>query len=274
MCDLSVIIVNWNTYVLLRQCLASVYRYTHGLTFDVWVVDNGSTDGSPEIVQREFPTAHLIRNQENLGFAKANNQALQQAPGRYLLLLNSDTVLHNNVFQPMLAFMDAHPAVGIAGPRLLNADGSRQYSCDFFPRRPLRLLREKILDGCWPGNRLTRRGKMAHWDYQTNFLVDYVIGAVLCIRRQTFELIGLLDEEFFMYAEDIDWCYRAVRAGWEIYYLGEQSVYHHNRGSSEGSPNVSSHLRALRSKSLLRFYKKHYGWFSAYLLSIHVCFKK
>lgn len=264
--DLSVIIVNWNTQAFLRRCLLSVAQHTCDVAYEVLVVDNGSTDGSPEMVRHEFPGVHLFPNTANLGFARANNHALQHAAGRYLLLLNSDTALLNNALHDIVRFMDAHPAVGIVGPRLLNPDGSRQYSCDLFPRRPLRLLGDKILDICWPGNRLTRRGKMARWEDQGNFPVDYVIGAVLCIRRQTLEEIGLLDEQFFMYAEDIDWCYRAACAGWPTFYLGAISVYHYNRGSSETSPAMAATLRGMREQSLVRFYAKHYGRLAAFLI--------
>jgi GT2 family glycosyltransferase len=170
--------------------------------------------------------------------------------------------LTRNVLKAMVIFMDTHPLVGIAGTKLLNPDGTRQYSCDLFPRTPLRLLWDKCIDLCCPGNTMTRQGKMAQWDYNTNFAVDYLIGAVLVIRRQTLDHIGLLDEQFFMYAEDLDWCYRAALAGWETYYLGEISISHYNRGSSEKTPEASSQLRKLRAESLLKFYQKHHGVFS------------
>jgi GT2 family glycosyltransferase len=274
MADLSIIIVNWNTRDLLKQCLTSVFEHTHQLTYEIFVVDNASSDGSAEMVEQEFPAVRLIKNTENHGFSKANNQALAKASGRYLLLLNSDTKITDNAFLQMTQFMEMHPSVGMAGPQLLNPDESRQYSCDYFPRRPLMLLRDKILDCCWPQNRFSRQGKMREWDYATSFQVDYLIGAVLLIRRETFERIGPLDEQFFMYAEDIDWCYRSVRAGWENYYLGETHVVHYNRGSSEKTAAQAQRLIHLRTSSLLRFYKKHYGTLSAYLLKIITVFHK
>lgn len=278
MVDVSVIIVNWNTKDLLQQCLTSLFRpiqHCSQMEFscEVWVVDNGSSDGSPEMVEHKFPSVRLIRNQENLGFAKANNQAILKASGRYIFLLNSDTEIIGNVLQEIGAFMDRHPAVGIAGTKLLNADGTRQYSCDFFPRKPLVMLRNKIVDAL-PGHRRTRwRQRMAKWNFDENFAVDYVIGASLLIRRETLEQIGLLDERLFMYAEDIDWCYRAALTGWKTYYLGEISIYHHNRGSSEKSPELSSRLHTLRTKSLVKFYRKHYGLFSACILQTVIFLK-
>ncbi len=267
MVDISVIIVNWNTKGLLRQCLSSLFHHTPvppEFSWDVWVVDNASSDGSPEMGEQEFPSVHLLRNQQNLGFSIANNRALRQASGRYLLLLNSDTELVSDVLRPLVRFMDSHPSAGIAGTKLLNSDGSRQYSSDQFPRAPLTMLKEKIF----------RTDRTTERDVDSNVRVDYVIGAVLAIRRETLEQIGLLDETFFMYAEDIDWCYRAALAGWQTYYLGTLSVYHHNRGSSETTPELSQKLHNLRTKSLLKFYRKHYGVWSAWSLRVLIFTKR
>ena len=264
--DLSIVIVNWNTRDLLQQCLRSLYPAPSDITYEVVVVDNGSIDGSSDMVSQEFPAVHLIRNSENFGFSTANNQAIKQTSGRYVLLLNSDTKVPEKALQQMVTFMDTHPEAGIMGTRLRNPDGSHQYSCDYFPRTPVQLLVEKILDLCIPGNHLTRQGKMRSWDYASDAPVDYVIGAVLMIRRNTLEQIGLLDEQFFMYAEDIDWCYRADLAGWKTYYAGSISVDHYNRGSSEQTPEQARQLRQLRTKSLLKFYHKHYGRLATWLL--------
>ena len=263
MIDVSVIIVNWNTQKLLRQCLASVYQHTTGIAFEVWVVDNASSDDSAEMVAQEFPQARLIRNAENVGFAKANNQAVRQASGRHLLLLNSDTEFQENAAAQMAAFLDAHPTVGIAGTRLLNSDGSWQASFDDFPRAPLDMLRNT----CSPSRRMRWKQRMTRHDVTTNFAVEYLIGAVFMIRRDTMAHIGLLDEAFFMYAEDIDWCYRAAQAGWATYYLGELAVVHHNRGSSQKSPEQARRLQRLRDDSLLRWYRKHYGRFTAWTMA-------
>lgn len=274
MTDLSIIIVNWNTRELLRRCLASIYRHSAGLEFAVWVVDNASTDGSAEMAAREFPQARLIRNQENVGFSRANNQALRQAEGRYLLLLNSDTVLQENALRQMVAFMDAHPTVGIAGSRLLNADGTWQPSCDLFPRKPFAMLRDKLADALFPGTPVKWEDRMRQWNARDNFPVDYVIGAVLMIRRETFAQIGGLDERFFMYAEDIDWCYRAARAGWATHYVGTAAIVHLNRGSSEPTPQQAERLRRLRDQSLLAWYGKHYGRLNAWLMRLVFLLKR
>lgn len=266
--DISVIIVNWNTRELLQTCLRSIVTYTPGTTnYEIIVVDNGSTDGSPEMVVQCFPDVTLIRNRDNLGFAKANNQAIEVSTGRYIVLLNSDTELSSDALTAMISFMDAHPSAGMCGTKLLNADGTRQYSCDLFPRKPLRMVREKLRDTLKSSHDSNSwRNRMAAWDFDSNFVIDYVIGAVLLIRRGALEQIGMLDERFFMYAEDIDWCYRAFLKGWQTYYLGTISIYHYNRGSSEKSPELSARLHTLRRKSLLHFYRKHYGKVNALLL--------
>ena len=269
MLDISVIIVNWNTRELLRNCLHALVAYTaHTTRYEIIVVDNGSTDGSPEMVAQLFPDVKLLCNQDNLGFARANNQAMQISTGRYILLLNSDTELSSDALTAMSSFMDAHPSAGLCGAKLLNADGTRQYSCDLFPRAPYVLLRDKIRDVVKFDQRNSWKNRMAAWDFDSNFVVDYLIGAVLLIRRDTLEQIGGLDERFFMYAEDIDWCYRAFLKGWQTYYLGTISIYHYNRGSSEKSPELSARLQVLRRKSLLQFYRKHYGCFSFFICRI------
>ncbi len=266
--DISIIIVNWNTQELLYNCLSSLYQHTKGIFFEVFVVDNGSSDGSPEMVAQHFSSVNIIRNHANLGFAKANNQALLEVSGRYILLLNSDTELINNAPQEMAAFMEQHPTVGIAGTQLLNPNRSRQYSCDRFPRRPLVMLRDKIMENLSGSHQRGWQERLSIWDFDENFMVDYVIGAALMIRRETLEQIGLLDEQFFMYAEDIDWCYRTALEGWETYYLGRISIYHHNRGSSEKSSEAAARLQYLRKKNLLKFYRKHYGILAACTLRI------
>ena len=274
MLDLSVVIVNWNTCDLLRMCLASVFRYMQGIAYEVFVVDNASSDGSSDMVAQEFPAARVIRNTENVGFSRANNQAIRLTSSRYVLLLNSDTELRSPALPEIVSFMDQHPSVGICGTKLLHADGAWQYSCDVFPRKPVILLRDKLANLCLPGNSFTREGKMAQWDYHNNFPVDYVIGAVLCIRRETLAHIGLLDEQSFMYAEDIDWCYRAKLAGWDVYYVGKISIYHYNQGSSAKSPELSAHLRRMREQSLLQFYQKYYGRFTATIMKLIMALKR
>jgi len=264
-----VIIVNWNTKALLQKCLTALFRYEpQTAAYEVVVVDNASTDGSAEMVAEQFPAVRLLRNTANVGFARANNQAIPLTTGRYVFLLNSDTEFCGPTLTPLRAFLDAHPTVGIAGTRLLNPDGSWQPSGDTFPRTPGQMLRDKLRELRFPHDRALWRNRMRAWDVATNFPLDYVIGAAFVIRRATIAEIGLLDEQFFMYAEDIDWCYRAAQAGWQTYYLGALAISHHNRGSSTPTPALARRLQTLRTASLRRFYRKHYGLWTASVCAV------
>ncbi len=234
--DLSVCIVSWNTREYLRQCLGSIYNSTNRMDYEVLVVDNGSTDGSVEMVRREFPAVRLFVNSRNEGFAAGANRAIRESIGRHILLLNSDTVVLPYAFQEMVDFLDADPEVGIVGCKLLNVDGTVQLSHRRFPTltwnyartiavsklfhhvRPIRGLLQPVLHGYQPD------GPRA---------VDWVSGACLMSRREVFDRIGYLDETFFMFCEEIDWCRRATVAGWKVYYLPSARVIHYGGQSSK-----------------------------------------
>lgn len=253
---LSICIVNWNTLGDLRQCLLSLPGGAGELALEVIVVDNASTDGSPEMVRSEFPRVMLIRNTENMGFAHANNQALARCRGDYLLLLNSDTVAHPGAFSALVAAMEAHPRAGIGGAKLLNSDGSLQYSCRRFPTFTAGLLRNNPIGRLFPGNAKVQDYLMTDYDHTVAAEVDWVSGAALCIRRATLEQIGLLDETYFMYCEDVDWCYRACQAGWKVCYFPEAVITHHiGRSSDKAMPAM---VRA-HHRSMGIFYRKHYA---------------
>ncbi len=219
------------------------------------VVDNASTDGSPDLVATEFPGVRLIRNTENVGFARANNQGLRAAQGRYLLLLNSDTEVQGNSLADMVRYLDEHPDVGVVGGSLRNADGSRQVAADAFPLRPWDMAWQRIVDFVWPANTLTRRGRMSLWSYEAPLEVDWVLGAALMIRRTTMLQVGLLSERFFMYAEDLEWCYRVKQAGWKLVHLPDAAIYHIGGGSSRRA----SMQQRMHDRSLVGFYQLHYG---------------
>jgi len=232
--NLAIVIVSYNVRELLRACLTSVYEGLGrcGLRGQVWVVDNASPDGSAEMVRRDFPQVHLIANRRNLGFAAANNQALRRIlkgrePPSYVLLLNPDTVVLGSALEVMTRFLDENPGVGLVGPKLLYPDGRLQHSAfrfpglaqvffDFFPLHG-RLL-ESRLNGRYPRS-LYEKGKP--------FPIDHPLGAAMMARRRTIEDVGLLDEGFFMYCEEIDWCMRMKQAGWEIYCVPKAEIVHH-----------------------------------------------
>jgi GT2 family glycosyltransferase len=254
--DLSVCIVSWNTRADLRAALASVFAYAGEVALEVIVVDNASADGSAEMVRREFPAAQLIANRWNRGFAAGNNQALRRARGRYYLLLNSDTVVHAGAFAELVRFMDAHPDAGAVGPRILNPDNTLQYSCRRFPTLATGLFRKAPLGRLIPDNRWNREYLMSDWVHDVAREVDWISGAAMCLRPEAVRQVGALDEGYYMYCEDVDWCYRARRAGWKIYYLPQAVVTHVIARSSDQRP-----LRMVAEfhRSMLRFYRKHYA---------------
>lgn len=250
--DLSVIIVNWNTRELLRQCLESVYRTSGDLATELIVVDNGSSDGSGAMVRDRFPLATLIENAENRGFASANNQAMGIAHGRYLLLLNSDTRVCAGAFTELVAFMEDAPAVGAVGPRLLNADGSLQPSCHPMLTPWREFWRLMFLERV----RRLATYDMARWPTDRPHRVEVIKGACLLLRREALDQIGLLDERYFMYTEEVDLCYRLVLAGWELYWLPKALVIHYE-GQSAKQIAESMYVQLYRSK--VQFFRKYGG---------------
>ena len=254
--DLTIGIVNWNTRSDLEQALASVFSAPDAVRREVVVVDNASTDGSPEMVRRRFPAAALVVNARNVGFARAHNQTLRAGRGRHFLLLNSDAVVHPGALEALVRFLDDHPRAAGAGPRLLNPDGSLQYSCRRFPTLLMGLFRNTPLGRLFPHNRFSRGYLMADWDHRLPREVDWLSGAAVCLRREALAQVGLLDEGYYMYCEDMDWCYRAHRAGWQIYYVPAAVVTHVIGRSSDLRP-VGMALEFHRS--MARFYRKHYA---------------
>lgn len=253
---LSVCIVSWNTRLHLRRALESVFAREGETNFEVIVVDNASNDGSPEMVRRDFPAVHVIANHCNRGFAAANNEALREARGHYCLLLNSDTSVHPRAFAEVVRFMDAHAEAGAVGLRVLNLDGSLQYSCRRFPRLITGLFRKVPLGRLLPDNRWNREYLMSDWGHETVREVDWVSGAAMCMRQEALAQVGLLDEGYYMYCEDVDWCYRARRAGWSIYYLPQAVVTHAIGRSTDQRP---LRMAAEFHRSMQRFYWKHYA---------------
>lgn len=241
--DTSIIIANWNARDLLDQCLRSVYAAVSDVHFEVIVVDNGSTDGSVAMVREQFPDVRLIRNQENRGFAQANNQGMGISTGRYVLMLNNDTIVSPGAIEQMVRFMDAYPNLGALGAELRNSDGSLQPSWAQFPS----LLSEMS------GRNFRVRRPFADG---RAYLVDWVGGACLMVRRQVIEQVGLLDECLFMYSEETDWCYRMAQAGWQIGYLPGASVLHFGGASSR---QEDTRMLCELYKSKLYFFHKHHG---------------
>ncbi|MBC7225671.1 MAG: glycosyltransferase family 2 protein [Thermoflexales bacterium] len=260
--DLSVLIVNWNVRDLLRRCLHSVLASQPACSLEVIVVDNGSTDGSAEMVRAEFPQVHLIANADNRGFTAANNQGLAVARGRYVLLLNPDTEVVGDALERMVAFADAHPDVGVVGPQLLNPDGTVQSSRRRFPTLTTALFESTWLQPYAPRRLLTHYYILDRPDDEIQD-VDWVTGAALMARREAVEQVGPLDEGFFMYSEELDWCRRFREAGWRVVYLPTARVIHHEGKSSE-QVLPARHVHFQTSK--IRYFRKYHGPLAAGIL--------
>jgi GT2 family glycosyltransferase len=255
--DLSVIIVNWNTKSLLRDCLASVYAQASDLHFEVIVVDNASSDGSAEMVEDEFTGTTLIRNRENVGFSKAANQAIVMSKARYILLLNSDIILLDAALVRMVEFMDRHPRVAVLGPRLTNQRGVLEYSCRSFPTPSIALFLNYPFAKIVPPEKAFKGYLLSDWDHSSAREVDWVTGACMLVRRESMEEAGLLDETYFMFAEDVDWCYRMKLSNWQVFYVPSAKVVH-IKGASYADGATGRQMRVESHKSMMRFFEKHY----------------
>lgn len=249
---LSIIIVSWNTRQLLADCLHSLQAAPLSGESETLVVDNASVDGSADMVRASFPGVHLVTNRENVGFARATNQALESAGGRYALLLNPDTIVRPGALDTLVTFMDAHETVGAVGPRILNPDGTLQVSCFPAPSLGREIWRLSHLDGLKPYSRYDT----SRWDDRRPRPIDTLLGACLMVRRAALDQIGLLDETFFMYSEEIDLCQRLARAGWRLFWVPEAEIVHYGGQSSRQVP-AESFLRLYRGKVL--YFRKHYG---------------
>ncbi len=232
--DLSLIIVSYNVRDLLIACLESIQSAlaSSQLRYEIIVIDNASNDGSPESVRQRFPGVRLIENSENLGFAAANNRGLRDAGGRVMVLLNPDTTVPPGTLEVLFDYLNAHPDTGVVGPRLIYPDGSTQPSRRRFPTLLTGLLESTIAQDYWPENPAARRYYLADRPDNVTQDVDWLVGACLIARREVFERAGLLDEAFFMYSEEVEWCYRVRKAGWRIVYLPAATIIHHEGASS------------------------------------------
>lgn len=258
--DLAIVVVNYNVRELLRACLGSVRAATSGLSTEVWVVDCGSSDGSAAMVRGAFPSVRLVET-GNVGYARGNNLALREiesrGAARYVLLLNPDTVVPPEALQAMIDFMGVHPDAGAAGPRLLLADGSLDLACRRgFPTPLTSLYHFSGLSRLFPRSARFARYNLTFLPEDAVVEVDSVVGAFMLVRGDVLHEVGLLDEAFFMYGEDLDWALRIKRSGRKVYYNGEVPVYHHKRASTR--------QRAVRSifafyDAMLIFFRKHYA---------------
>ncbi len=253
---LSVIIVSWNVRQPLVACLQSLARHPPNDPPEVIVVDNASTDGTVAVVQRDFPRVSVLRNENNRGFAAANNQGIALARGEYLLLLNPDTIVHPCALETLCTFLDAHPDVGACGPRLLNEDGTTQPSARRFPSFRASLYRHTILRHFFVFRRHYRRWVMSGFSYDRQMDIDQLMGAALLLRRSAVDQVGPMDERFFMYYEEVDLCQRLRQAGWRVVFVPEATITHLG---GESSRQVPIPARVMMLDSLLGYFRKHRG---------------
>lgn len=250
--DLSIVIVNWNVKGLLKDCLESVYAYPPEAQYEVWVLDNASTDGSVEMIRQDYPQVHLLESATNIGFATGNNQAMRRCTGRYVLLLNPDTKVKPGALSKLLEFLDENPQAGGVGPRVLNPDETLQVSCYPAPTLTRELWRLLHLD------KLKTYGiyDMSRWNPSEIRIVDIIQGACLLIRKAALDQVGLMDEEYFMYTEEVDLCYRLRKGGWRLYWLPQAEIIHYGGQSTQ---QVASEMFVRLYQTKLLYFRKNHG---------------
>jgi GT2 family glycosyltransferase len=255
---LSIIIVSYNSLNFLKDCLDSINNNEPSESFKITVVDNASSDGTIEALQKGYPRIKLIENDRNEGFAAANNKAIKSLNSEYILLINSDCQVYAKSIDRLLEFADANKDAGIAGPRIVNSDGSVQFSCRKFPSF-FDAGMHSILTNIAPNNPFSRRYKLADINRDEISKVDWVSGSCMLIRRDALNETGLMDEKYFMYVEDTDLCYQMWKKGWKVYYFPGSEILHHIGGSTKNtklSGAVTSSIRM--QKSVLYFFWKNY----------------
>lgn len=267
---LTISVVNINNCSLLENCLKSIFKNTYKTNFEVFVVDNASVDGSQEMVKEKFPQVRLIENNVNCGFATANNQVIKESRSKYVLLLNNDTVVLENALDKMVEFMDKNKDAGALGCKLLNPDGTLQPSCRKFPNFLVYILILLKIHRIFPKLKVLKRYFMADFNHNKIKEVDQVMGACLLMRRESIDDVGLLDEQFFLWFEEVDWCRRAKDKGWKIYFTPEAEITHYGGKSFYKLSNLTRQ-RGFNC-SLLKYFKKHHSLFNVAILKVICAF--
>ncbi|OGY42689.1 MAG: hypothetical protein A2Y67_02750 [Candidatus Buchananbacteria bacterium RBG_13_39_9] len=262
--DLSIIILNYKTRGLTKYCIKNIKENTANLAYEIIVVDNGSNDGCEAMIKENFSDIKFIQTGKNLGFAAGNNIGIKEAQGKYIILLNPDITILENSIEKMVKFMEEHPEVGLAGPRLNNPDGSYQISCRTFQTLKLVLFRRTPLGKLAKAKEQLKQHLMLDFDHQTNREVDWVMGACMIVRKSALEKVGLLDERFFFYVEDMDWCRRFWENGFKVYYIAEAKMIHlYERASAAEHWNFwnfnFNRMTRLHLVSWFKYFTKYLG---------------
>lgn len=255
--DLSIIIVNYNAKDYLKQCLDSIYSNSSKVNFEVILVDNCSLDGSVGMVRERFANIKIIENIRNKGFVKANNQGLESSRGKYILCLNNDSIVLPGALEELIKFMSTHLEAGACGPKVLNSDGTIQQQCKRgFPTILSSLAYFLGLHKIFPKSKVLGHYLMTYLNPDEVNEVDSVSGACLMVRKEVIEQVGLMDENFIMYGDDLDWCFRIKKAGWKVYYVPLAQIIHYGGRSSQKLPYKGI---LWFYKAAFIFYKKHYA---------------
>ncbi len=234
--DLSIITVNYNVKEFLQNLIHSIHKAAGSLTYEIIIVDNASSDGSVDFISQKFPEVKLIANDRNLGFGKANNQGLKIAKGNYILLINPDAIVSEDTFTNMISFFENHPSVGLAGCKILNPDGTLQLACRrSFPGPWTSFCKVTGLSNLFPNSRLFARYNLTYKDENESYEVDAISGSFMMMKREVYEKTGGFDEDYFMYGEDLDLCYRIQQAGYKVYYVHETQIIHYKGESTRRS---------------------------------------
>lgn len=274
--DVSVIIVNWNTKVLLYNCLQSILEQVGDVDYEIIVVDNASSDSSADMVQSDFPDVTLIVEQSNRGYAAATNTGIRVAQGRYVLVLNSDTLICDAAIEKTVRYADRHPEAAVVGCQVRESLDKVQMTCFRFPSLLNLFLRVSGLAMCFKKNRCFGREDMRWWQRDTEREVDVVSGMFLLVRHKAIDEVGLMDEAFFLYCEETDWCYRFAKAGWKMLFWPGAFILHPD-GGGHSSKTDRLKLKIQMQKSIVLFFRKHYGIIACFagraLLSFHAACK-
>ena len=253
---LSAIIVHYKTLDALPACLRALVAGTAGLDLETVVVDNDSRDGVAELLAREFPAARLLTNSANVGYARAVNRGLAETTGEFVLVMNPDCTLEPGAARWLVEHLRAHPRIAIAGPRILNPDGTLEYSARAFPDHSAFLFnRYSLLTRLFPNNPFSRRYLLTDWDHASVRDVDWLSGACLMVRREAIRQVGPMDERFFMFNEDVDWCRRMKLAGWKVTYVPEARAVHHVGASRK---RVAARVIVERHRGMIHYFHKHH----------------
>jgi GT2 family glycosyltransferase len=257
--DLSIIILNYKTLGLVKNCLKAIKDLNLPYKYEVIVVDNHSNDGSVEYLEEHYFDIILLKSSKNLGFAGGNNLGLKKAVGKYILLINPDILILSPAIEIMYQLMEKNPLVGLCGPKLINPDGTLQYSCSRWPDWRLPFYRRTFLGKTNRGKKWIEHYLMQDWDHLANQKVDSLYAACYFIRRAALEEVGLFDERYFMYLEDLDLCRRFWQAGWEVWYIAEAKVIHYHQRESALGTGIMGLLKKsgrIHLQSWIKYYLK------------------